>query len=43
LIGYGFISYVLVKAFSGKLRDVRPLMYVIALMFALDFLFSSLH
>jgi AGZA family xanthine/uracil permease-like MFS transporter len=36
-IGYGFISYVLVKTFSGKLRDVHPLM------FALDFLFSSLH
>ena len=42
-IGYGFISYVLVKTFSGKLRDVHPLMYLIALMFALDFLFSSLH
>jgi AGZA family xanthine/uracil permease-like MFS transporter len=41
-IGYGFISYVLVKTFSGKLRDVHPLMYLIALMFALDFLFSSL-
>jgi AGZA family xanthine/uracil permease-like MFS transporter len=42
-IGYGFISYGLVKAFSGKLRDVHPLMYLIALMFALDFLFSSIH
>lgn len=42
-IGYGFISYVLVKAFSGKLRDVHPLMHLIAVMFALDFFFSSLH
>jgi AGZA family xanthine/uracil permease-like MFS transporter len=41
-IGYGFISYVLIKACSGKYRDVRPLMYLIALMFALDFLLSSL-
>ncbi|MGO9139447.1 MAG: NCS2 family permease [Syntrophales bacterium] len=40
-IGYGFISYVLVKAFSGKLRDVHPFMHFIALLFALDFLFSS--
>jgi AGZA family xanthine/uracil permease-like MFS transporter len=42
-IGYGFISYVLVKTFAGRLRDVHPLMYLIALMFALDFLFSSLR
>jgi AGZA family xanthine/uracil permease-like MFS transporter len=41
-IGYGFISYVLIKTFSGKFRDVHPLMYLIALLFALDFLFSSL-
>ena len=41
-IGYGFISYVLIKAFSGKFRDVHPLMYFIALFFALDFLFPSL-
>lgn len=41
-IGYGFISYVIVKTFSGKLRDVHPLMYLIALLFTLDFLFSSL-
>jgi AGZA family xanthine/uracil permease-like MFS transporter len=41
-IGYGFISYVAVKVFSGKYRDVHPMMYVIALLFGLDFLFSSL-
>jgi len=42
-IGYGFISYILIKTCSGKFRDVHPLMYLAALMFALDFLFSSLH
>ncbi|HUH64928.1 MAG TPA: NCS2 family permease [Syntrophales bacterium] len=42
-IGYGFISYVIVKIFSGKARDINPLMYLIALMFALDFLFSSVR
>jgi AGZA family xanthine/uracil permease-like MFS transporter len=41
-IGYGFISYVLIKALSGKFRDVHPLMYFIALLFALDFLMSSI-
>ena len=42
-IGYGFISYVIIKAFSGKFRDVHPLMYFVALLFALDFLFSSIY
>jgi len=41
-IGYGFISYVLIKAFSGKFWDVHPLMYFVALLFALDFLLSSI-
>jgi len=41
-IGYGFITYVAVKVFSGKYRDIHPLMYLIALSFGLDFLFSSI-
>ncbi len=40
-IGYGFIAYVLIKAFSGKAREVRPLMYITALFFLLDFFLSS--
>ena len=41
-IGYGFISYVLLKVSSGRIRDVHPVMFLIALLFALDFLFSSI-
>jgi len=42
-IGYGFISYVILKTLSGRLKDVHPLMYLIALLFAFDFYLSSLH
>ncbi len=33
-IGYGFITYVIIKVLSGKMRQVRPLMYVVAAAFA---------
>lgn len=33
-IGYGFIAYVAIKLASGHARDVRPLMYVVAAVFA---------
>jgi len=36
-IGYGFISYVLIKIGTGKVREIHPLMYVAALLFVLDF------
>jgi AGZA family xanthine/uracil permease-like MFS transporter len=38
-IGIGFISYVIVKALSGKLKDIHPLMYIVALAFGLYFAF----
>ncbi|HKZ26404.1 MAG TPA: hypothetical protein VJ086_00725, partial [Rubrobacteraceae bacterium] len=37
-IGFGFISYVLIKLARGKPGEVHPLMYVVALLFALAFL-----
>lgn len=39
-IGYGFIFYVLLKIFTGKVRDIHPLMAVVAVLFALDFYLS---
>ncbi len=40
-IGYGFISHVLLKTASGRIREIHPIMFFIALLFALDFLLSS--
>src|SRR5919112_205902 len=37
-IGFGFISYVLIKLSRGKPGEVHPLLYVVALLFALAFL-----
>jgi adenine/guanine/hypoxanthine permease len=34
-IGFGFITYVLIKAFSLKFREVHPMMYISAAMMAL--------
>jgi AGZA family xanthine/uracil permease-like MFS transporter len=36
-IGYGFVAFVLIKLLSGKPRDVRPLMYIVAAAFAAYF------
>ncbi|MCU0275648.1 MAG: NCS2 family permease [Acidobacteria bacterium] len=36
-IGCGFISYVLLKLLAGRIRDVHPLMAVVAILFAVDF------
>lgn len=38
-IGLGFISYVLIKLFSGRTRDCSLAAYVIALVFALKYVF----
>lgn len=35
--GFGFISYVGIKVFTGRFRDVNPLMCIIALCFAINF------
>ncbi len=40
-IGYGFISYVLIKVVSGKYKEVHPLMYIVAVAFMLDFFLAS--
>ncbi|MDD8012020.1 MAG: NCS2 family permease, partial [Acidobacteriota bacterium] len=37
-IGCGFISYVLLKLLTGKRRDIHPLMAVVAILFAVDFI-----
>ena len=36
-IGFGFISYVLIKLARGKPGEVHPLLYGVAALFALDF------
>jgi AGZA family xanthine/uracil permease-like MFS transporter len=40
-VGVGFISYVLIKVFSGKWKEIHPLMWFVAIVFALYFIFVS--
>jgi len=40
-IGFGFIGYALIKLIVGKGREVHPLLYVVALLFAGAFALSS--
>ncbi len=42
-IGFGFISYVLIKLSRGRVREVHPLMYFSALLFALAFVWPALQ
>jgi AGZA family xanthine/uracil permease-like MFS transporter len=42
-IGFGFISYVLIKLSRGKAREVHPLLYVTAVLFALAFVWPALQ
>jgi adenine/guanine/hypoxanthine permease len=42
-IGFGFISYVLIKLAEGKPREVHPLLYGAALLFALAFVWPALQ
>ena len=37
-IGLGFISYVVIKLFHGKVRDIHPLMWVASIAFLIAFL-----
>ncbi|MGE5561248.1 MAG: NCS2 family permease [Chloroflexota bacterium] len=37
-IGYGFVSYVLIKLFTGKAKDIHPLMYIVSALFVYSFL-----
>ncbi len=39
-IGYGIISFVLLKLLTGKWKEVHPLLAVVALLFAIDFFIS---
>ena len=36
--GFGFISYTLIKVFTGKWEDVTPIMYIISAAFAVNFI-----
>jgi len=40
-IGFGFISYCLIKTAAGKWREVHPIMWFVAIVFALYFVFVS--
>jgi AGZA family xanthine/uracil permease-like MFS transporter len=42
-IGFGFISYVLIKLARGKPGEVHPLLYGVATLFALDFVAPTLQ
>jgi adenine/guanine/hypoxanthine permease len=42
-IGFGFISYVLIKLAEGKPREVHPLLYCVAVLFALAFIWPALQ
>jgi AGZA family xanthine/uracil permease-like MFS transporter len=42
-IGFGFISYVLIKLSRGKAREVHLLLYIAALLFALAFVWPALQ
>src|SRR5918997_1633092 len=42
-IGFGFISYVLIKLAKGRPGEVHPLLYVAAVLFALAFVWPSLQ
>ncbi len=41
-IGLGFISYVVIKLFHGKVKDIHPLMWVASIAFLLAFLQAPL-
>jgi len=42
-IGFGFISYVLIKLSRGRVGEVHPLLYGTAALFALDFVGTALE
>lgn len=39
-IGFGFISYVIIKVVQGKIKDIKPLMWVAAAAFLVVFIFT---
>ncbi len=40
-IGFGFISYVLIKIFRGKAKEVSPVLYVLSVIFIAYFIISA--
>lgn len=38
-IAFGIISYVILHVFGGKVKDVKPLMYILAVLFILKYIF----
>lgn len=42
-IAIGFITYPLIKLFSGKGRQVHPILYVFGVIFALQMVFFPAH
>jgi AGZA family xanthine/uracil permease-like MFS transporter len=42
-IGFGFISYVLIKLSRGRVSEVHPLLYITAALFALAFVWPTLQ
>ena len=41
-IGFGFISYTLIKLFRGKFRELHPLMIIVSALFAVAFVAEAL-
>ena len=42
-IGIGFIAYVVINAFTGKVKEIKPLMWVGAAAFAIYFALPALQ
>ncbi len=42
-IGFGFISYVFIKMFHGKAKDIHPLMWFVSAAFAVAFVLPSIQ
>jgi adenine/guanine/hypoxanthine permease len=42
-IGFGFISYVLLKCFHRKFKDIHPLMWVVSVAFAITFVLPAIE
>jgi adenine/guanine/hypoxanthine permease len=42
-IGFGFISYVLIKCFHRKFKDIHPLMWVVSVAFAITFVLPAIE
>ena len=42
-IGVGFVSYVIVRAFAGKAKEIHPLLWIVAAGFFVYFLLPAFH